>query len=91
MPTGHVISTSRSEAVVRAESSSGEGLHGNLGLPPSPRQVGDAEQRAFVLDSASRASLPSPPGMGQPAHPMSTSHTHVALTVPEPTAGVFVS
>ena len=44
MPTGHVISTSGSEAVVRAESSSGEGLHGNLGLPPSPRQVGDAEQ-----------------------------------------------
>lgn len=60
------------------------------GSPLPPRQVGDAEQRAFVLDSVSRASLPSPPGMGQPAHPTSTSHTHVALRVPEPIAVVFV-
>ena len=68
VPTGHVNSTSGSKAVVRAGSSSGEGLHGNLGLTPHPRQVGDAEQRAFILDSASRASLPSPDGAAQPPH-----------------------
>lgn len=77
VPTGHVNSTSGSEAVVRAGSSSGEGLHGNLGLPPPPPGRWVMLSRERSVDSVSRASLPSPPllGWGSPPAPCQR-HTH---------------